>query len=111
MWAFSPGRIDNGDSVGITIDIFNGSRPDLQPFLVEMTPYPPNGDWNQSVLFRYATVWQVLSSNTIVTGANQERWVRLLSGSRDSLLGLDPGRKNPRSGRRSIRVYIGDSDR
>lgn len=62
----SPGRIDNGDSVGITIDIFNGSRPDLQPFLVEMTPYPPNGDWNQSVLFRYATVWQVLSSNAIV---------------------------------------------
>ncbi|MGI6083444.1 MAG: sugar-binding protein, partial [Limnochordia bacterium] len=64
--ALSPGRIDNGDSVGITIDIFNGSRPDLQPFLIEMTPYPPNGDWSQAVYFRYASVWQVLSSTTIV---------------------------------------------
>jgi len=64
--ALSPGRIDNGDSVGITIDIFNGSRPDLHPFLIEMTPYPPNGDWSKAVYFRYATIWQVLSSNTVV---------------------------------------------
>lgn len=68
----STGRIDNGDSVGITIDIFNGSRPDLQPFLVEITPYPPDGDWDQSVYFRHATVWTVLNSNAIVRAKEKE---------------------------------------
>jgi hypothetical protein len=68
----SPGRIDNGDSVGITIDIFNGSRPDLQPFLIEMTPYPPDGDWSKSVYFRHATVWTVLSSNAIVRAKKKD---------------------------------------
>ena len=52
--------------MGITIDIFSGSRPDLHPFLIEMTPYPPNGDGAKPIYFRYATIWQVLSSNTVV---------------------------------------------
>lgn len=68
----STGRIDNGDSVGITIDIFNGSRPDRNPFLVEMTPYPPGGNWDEAVLFRYAIAWQRLTPNTIVRAKAKE---------------------------------------
>lgn len=62
----SPGRIDNGDSVGITIDLFNGTRPDLNSLLLEMTPYPPNDDWNRATLFRLASVWRSLTSNAVV---------------------------------------------
>lgn len=69
----SPGRIDNGDSVGLTIDIFNGSRPDVHPFLVEVTPYPPGGNWDEAVLFRHAVTWQHIgSSNTIVRAQEKD---------------------------------------
>ena len=54
-------RPDNGDSIGIDITIGKNAT-----VLIEMTPYPPNGDWNQAVLARDAGPMTTYSANIYV---------------------------------------------
>lgn len=54
-------KIDSGDSIGITF-----LMPDTTTLMIELTPYPENGVWDQSILFRQGTTWTKFNSTTVV---------------------------------------------
>ncbi|MGE5606534.1 MAG: sugar-binding protein [Bacteroidota bacterium] len=54
-------RIDSGDSIGLTF-----LMPDYTSLMIEMTPYPENGDWKQAILFRQGITWTKFDSTAVV---------------------------------------------
>ncbi len=56
-------KIDSGDSIGLTF-----LMPDTTTLMIELTPYPEKGAWDQAILFRQGTTWTKFNSTAVVRG-------------------------------------------